>query len=167
MRKMTKANLESAFAGESMAHMKYAIFADKARKEGFTNVARLFEAISFAERVHATNHLQALGGIGKSTDNLETAIGGETYEVEEMYPAFRAVAELQEEKSAVRSTTYALEAEKIHAVFYTEAKHAVEAGKDIDVGDIYICEVCGYTGYGEPPDTCPVCKAKKDKFHIF
>ncbi|MGC8825926.1 MAG: rubrerythrin family protein [Anaerolineae bacterium] len=167
MRKMTKSNLEAAFAGESMAHMRYSIFADKAREEGFNNVARLFEAIAFAERVHATNHLRVLSGIGQSTSNLQTAIDGETFEVEEMYPAYRVVAESQDEKGAVVSTTYALEAEKIHAAMYTEAKQAVEAGKDIEPRDIFICSVCGYTGYGEPPDVCPVCKAKKEKFRLF
>jgi len=70
MHAMTKANLEAAFAGESQAHMKYAIFADKADKEGYPEVARLFRAISYAERVHATNHLRELGGIGDTTANL-------------------------------------------------------------------------------------------------
>jgi len=167
MRKMTKANLEAAFAGESQAHMKYAIFADKAKAEGFQNVSRLFEAIAYAERVHATNHYRALSGIKKSADNLQTAIDGETYEVDEMYPAFLAVAELQEEKQAKLSMHYAEEAEKIHTTMYTDAKAAVMAGKDIDVGQIHICDVCGYTGFGDAPDFCPICKAKKEKFTLF
>ena len=58
MKLMTKANIEAAFAGESQAHMKYAIYAEKAEREGFPHVARLFRAISYAERVHATNHLR-------------------------------------------------------------------------------------------------------------
>jgi rubrerythrin len=167
MRKMTKANLEAAFAGESQAHMKYSAFADKANAEGYANVARLFKAISYAERVHAINHLRVLGGISLSSDNLDAAVGGETYEVDEMYPAFQVVAELQDEKQAWRSMNFALEAEKIHAALYTGAKQAISAGKDIDVGQIHICDVCGYTGYGEAPDACPVCKAKKDKFRVF
>ena len=96
MRKMTKANLEAAFAGESQAHMKYAIFADKAEREGFPEVARLFRAISYAERVHATAHLRELGSINDTVANLEAAAGGEHYEITEMYPAFDAVAKLQE-----------------------------------------------------------------------
>ena len=96
MKKMTQANLETAFAGESQAHMKYANFADKAEKEGYSEVARLFRAISYAERVHATNHLRTLGGIGDTVANLTEAIGGENYENTEMYPAFDAVARLQE-----------------------------------------------------------------------
>jgi rubrerythrin len=114
MRKMTQANLEAAFAGESQAHMKYAIFADKAEEEGYPEVARLFRAISFAERVHATNHLRELGDIGDTVANLGTAMKGENYENTEMYPAFNAVAKLQEEKGAMLSIHYALEAEKIH-----------------------------------------------------
>jgi rubrerythrin len=167
MRKMTKANLEAAFAGESQAHMKYAAFAEKARQEGFPNVGRLFQAISYAEQVHATNHLRVLDGVGKTADNLDAAIGGETFEVEEMYAAYKVVAEAQEEKGALRSINYAVEAEKIHAVMYSDAKKSVLAGKDASIGVVHVCDVCGYTGFGEAPDACPVCKAKKDKFSLF
>lgn len=84
-----------------------------------------------------------------------------------MYPAFIAVAKLQEEKGAVLSNGGAMEAEKIHAAMYGEAKATVEAGKDAEVGQIYVCSVCGWTGEGEPPDECPLCKAKKEKFVTF
>lgn len=167
MRRMTEEDLKAAFAGESQAHMRYLIFAQKAEEEGYPNIARLFRAISFAEQVHATNHFRALGDLGSSADNLDAAIGGETFEVEEMYPAYDAVAELQGEKGARRSIRYALEAEKIHAAMYSKAKEAVKSGKDLEVGQIYICEVCGYTGEGEPPDRCPICGATKDKFRTF
>lgn len=116
MHEMTKENLKAAFAGESQAHMKYIIFADKAERDGYPEVARLFRAISYAERVHATSHLRELGGIGDTVVNLEAASSGEHYEHTEMYPAFDAVAKLQEEKGAVRSINYALETEKIHEV---------------------------------------------------
>lgn len=112
---MTESNLRSAFAGESQAHMRYLIFADRAEKEGYANVARLFRAIAYAEQVHATNHYRELGDINVSPQNLQVAIDGESWEVEEMYPAYLAVAQLQEEKGAQRSMGYALEAEKIHA----------------------------------------------------
>ena len=103
--------------------------------DGSRSAMWLFRAISYAEQVHATSHSKALGNLGKTADNLVAAIGGETYEVEEMYPAFRAVAELQEDK-------------------------------DAEVGDAYICEVCGWTVEGEPPDRCPLCGAKRDKFQL-
>jgi len=167
MRKMTQANLEEAFAGESQAHMKYLIFADKAEREGFPNVARLFQAIAYAERVHATNHFKALKNLGQTADNLGVAIAGETYEVEEMYPAFLAVAELQGEKVAIRSNTWALKTEKVHAEMYAAAQESVKAQKDTSVGQVYVCPVCGWTGEGEPPDECPLCGAKKEKFVTF
>jgi rubrerythrin len=167
MRQMTKANLEAAFAGESQAHMKYKIFADKAEEEGFPEVARLFRAISFAEQVHATNHFKQLQSIGTTVENLKEAAGGENYENTEMYPAFNAVAKLQEEKGAMLSIHYALEAEKIHEVMYGDAKKLVTNGQDIAEQPIYICPVCGYTAIGEPPEKCPVSKTPKEKFVKF
>jgi rubrerythrin len=164
---MTQANLEAAFAGESQAHMKYLAFADKAEKEGFPEVARLFRAVSYAEQVHATAHFKVLEGIGQTADNLQAAIGGETYEVEEMYPAFIAVAEVQEEKGAVRSNKFALEAEKVHAGLYEQARQAVLAGNDVALNTVHVCAVCGWTVEGDAPDRCPLCGAKKEKFVTF
>jgi rubrerythrin len=112
VRKVTEENLRMAFAGKSQAHMRYQIFADKAEKDNYPNIARLFRAIAYAERVHATNHFKALGDLDGSADNLEAAIGGETFEVQEMYPAYDAVAKLQGEREAERSVNFALEAEK-------------------------------------------------------
>lgn len=164
---MTESNLRSAFAGESQAHMRYLIFADRAEKEGYANVARLFRAIAYAEQVHATNHYRELGDINVSPQNLQVAIDGESWEVEEMYPAYLAVAQLQEEKGAQRYMGYALEAEKIHAQMYKEAKEAIEKGVDPELGAIYICQVCGHTVEGEPPEKCPLCGAKCEKYVKF
>lgn len=167
MRKMTKQNLESAFSGESMAHIRYLIFAEKAQKDGMPNLARLFQAIAYAEQVHATNHYRELGMLRESTDNLQTCIDGEHHEVEEMYPAYKAVAELQQESGAVRSTHYALEAEKIHEAMYQEAKQTVATGKDIKIGPVSICPVCGYTVEREVPEICPICSAPGKSFREF
>ena len=167
MRKMTEENLKAAFAGESQAHMRYLIFAKRAEADGFPNVARLFRAISYAEQVHATNHFDVLGMIHGSAEDLQMAIDGETYEVNEMYPAFAAVAQLQEEKGALKTTSWALQAEKVHAGMYQKAKQAVESNTDIQLGSVLICDVCGYTIEGDAPDRCPACGASKDKFRKF
>ena len=164
MRQMTEANLSAAFAGESQAHMKYMAFAARAERDGFPNVARLFKAISFAEQVHATSHFRTLGHIQSTSENLHAAISGENYEVNEMYPSFIVVAEQQNEKGAAKSETWALEAEKIHAGLYSNAKQAVDNGSDLDGSPIQICSVCGWTGIGDAPDRCPVCNAKKEFF---
>jgi len=167
MKKMTRANLEAAFSGESQAHMKYLIFAEAAERENLPNVARLFRAIAYAEQVHATNHFRNLGGIGETGENLKAAIEGENFEVEEMYPAYDAVARLQDEQGAVRSIHYAIEAEKIHAAMYEKARQAVLSGKDPQVAELFICPVCGYTHEGNPPDRCPVCNAPGSSFRKF
>lgn len=167
MKQSTAANLKEAFAGESQAYMKYSVFADKAERDGYPEVARLFRAIAHAERVHATNHLRQLGGINDTVTNLEQAMAGENYEVTEMYPAFRAVAELQDEKGALRSMRYALEAEKIHEVMYADAITAVAEDKDIASAAVFVCPVCGHTVIGEAPDRCPVCGLPHDKYIEF
>jgi rubrerythrin len=167
MRKMTESFLQAAFAGESQAHMRYLAFAERARKEGFPNLARTFEAIAFAEQVHATNHLRVLNGIKGSADNVQEALDGETFEIVEMYPVYHSTAEFQAEKDAVRTTNAALEAEKVHAAMYTDAKKSIEGGKDVGGGTVYICESCGFTALGEAPERCPVCGAPKARFRAF
>lgn len=167
MRKMTEENLKAAFAGQSQAHMRYLIFAEVAEKEGKPNLARLFRAIAYAEQVHATNHYRELGMIRGSMDNLDVAIAGETYEVEEMYPAFISVAELQKEEGAKRAFHFAIEAEKIHAQLYRQAKEAAEKGEDVKLDKIYICPVCGHTVVGTPPERCPICGAPREKYREF
>lgn len=167
MREMTQRFLNDAFAGESMAHMRYLLFADKAEEEGLREMARMFRAIAYAEMVHAGNHLEVLGNIKSTSDNIQTCIGGETFEIEEMYPAYNATAKLQDEDGAVRSTYYALEAEKIHADWYKKSREAVDKGEDVEVGTIQICSVCGHTREGEAPEKCPICGASKDKFRQF
>ncbi|MEM2529583.1 MAG: rubrerythrin family protein [Candidatus Bathyarchaeia archaeon] len=167
MRRMTEENLKSAFSGESQAHMRYLIFAKRAEEEGFPNVARLFRAIAYAEQIHATNHYDALGMIRGSFENLQAAIDGEDYEVNEMYPAFDAVAKLQGEGVAQRAFEWALQAEKIHAGMYQRARQSVGEGRDMRLGPVYICEKCGYTIEGEAPSRCPLCGAPSEKFKKF
>lgn len=166
MKETTEKNLKDAFAGESQAHMKYMVFADRAEREGLANIARLFRAASFSEQIHAANHLKTLG-VGKTAENLEVAFGGESYEITTMYPDFMAVAEADDEKRAFQSMNDAMEAEKVHAALYSQAKTAVAGGADMATVAIFVCPVCGYTMEGEAPERCPVCNAPKSKFITF
>lgn len=167
MRQMTEKSLREAFSGESQAHMRYLIFADLAEKEGKRDIARLFRAIAYAEQVHATNHFKALGDLKSTSDNLQTCWNGENYEIEEMYPAFNAIASMQDEKDAMRTIYFALSAEKIHRELYANTKQKVDEGEDVKFEKISICPVCGYTVVGEAPEKCPVCGAPKSSFHEF
>jgi rubrerythrin len=167
MKKMTLSNVQGAYAGESQAHMRYLNFAERARKDGFPNVARLFEAASFSEQIHATNHLKAMEGIQDTAANLVTAAGGEQFEVDDMYPAYMAVADLQGEANASKQMYRALAAEKVHFNLYQKASQNASAGKDIGETAYYICPVCGFTMEGEAPDVCPICGVKHDLFKKF
>jgi len=181
MKSMIEDNLRSAFSGESQAHMRYLIFSDIAASEGLPNVSRLFEAISFAERIHATNHFKnlshltgafptlAMAGFGPSTtsDNLAIAIEGEQFDIEQMYPVYKNTAAFQNEKGAERSFEWAWKAEMIHAAMFQKAKQSADSGKDLRLGPVQICEVCGHTVEGDAPERCPVCNAPKDKFRNF
>lgn len=175
---MTQDNLRSAFGGESQAHMRYMIWADVARKEGFPNVERLFNCTAYAEQVHANLHFKALRdvhgdfpvtsmagfGIADTAENLQKGIDGEVFEYTQMYPAYITVAEMQGEEEAVKAMRYAVEAEKVHAERYKEAKEAVEAGKDLDADDILVCPICGYITFDATEEVCPICGAKAKTF---
>ena len=157
----TENNLENAFAGESQANRKYLAFAKKAEAEGYAQVARLFRAAADAETIHALNHLKELGGIKTTKENLLEAISGETHEFQDMYPQMIKEAEAEGIKGALRSFTYANEVEKIHAGLYQKALEHLGKNEELDY---HVCQVCGYTAEGEPPDKCPVCGALKKSF---
>ena len=164
MAELTKKNLGEAFAGESKASQKYKAFAKKAVEDGFSNIARLFRVIAESETIHASNHLRNLGGIQSTLENLEEAWKGEKDEYSSMYPMFKKKAKRDTDNDALKTFYWANEAEKVHGDFYAKAMEAVKQGKDLDLGDLYVCSVCGFTVEGEPPDKCPVCGEARDKF---
>ncbi|NTV40955.1 MAG: rubrerythrin family protein [Candidatus Moranbacteria bacterium] len=161
----TQENLKAAFAGESQANRKYLAFAKVAEAEGKTNLAKLFRVVAEGETVHALKHLNNLGEVKDSVENVKAAIAGETYEVETMYPEFIAAAEEEGNGAAKVSFIGANEVEKIHQATFRKALEAVEAGNDIPEVQYHICSVCGELFEGEVPDNCPVCKAPKEKFY--
>ncbi len=180
---ITVKNLLAAFEGESNAHAKYTAFAAKADADGLHGAASLFRAAAHAEQIHAKNHarvIRQLGGeaqaeihaaeVKTTLENLKAALGGEQYEIDSMYPAFLEEATEHGNTAAIRTFTWALEAEKTHARLYREAITLVEAGKtDSWVGtvrDFYVCAVCGYTAETPEAEHCPVCNYPWEKFDI-
>lgn len=161
---MTKSydDLMAAFAGESQANRKYLAFAKKADEEGYAQVARLFRAAAAAETVHALTHFRTAGEIKSTEENLKAAVAGEHYENSEMYPSFMKDAEAEGDAKALKSFTWANEAEKIHEMLYKEALETL--GKPGDTFDYYICPICGYTHARTAPEKCPVCGTLGSKF---
>jgi len=178
---MTAEFLRSAYGGESMAHMRYLGWADKADKEGLPKIARLFRAVAYAEQVHATNHFVVLNGdvadacltagavfgMKETAENLVGAIAGEEHEVDQMYPVYYEAAKFQGEKDAMRTFNFALQAEKLHAGFFRQAREKALGKKDMEFEAMYICTVCGHTVADEAPGKCPVCGVAKEKYVRF
>ena len=160
----TEENLKKAFAGESQASRRYKAFAEKAEREGYPQVAKLFRAASEAETIHATNDLLIMKGVKSTADNLKAAIEGETYEYTDMYPSFLKDAKKDGQKAAEKIFQEAKETEEYHAAYYTEALEKVKQKKDIPPKDYYVCTVCGHTAENEAPDECPICGSTKKSF---
>ncbi len=154
-------NLKNAFAGESQANRKYLAFAKKADEEGHKQVARLFRAAAEAETVHAHAHLRVMGGVKGTKENIQEAIGGETFEFTKMYPQMIEEAKKEGNKQAQQSFEFANKVEKIHADLYQKALNNL--GKNESV-DYYVCQVCGNTVENAAPDKCPICGASKSMF---
>jgi rubrerythrin len=159
----TADNLKTAFAGESQANRKYLAYAMKAEKEGYPQIAKLFRAAADAETIHALGHLQNMGGVGSTLDNLKDAVAGETYEFTTMYPPMVAQAE-QEGHRGKTMLKWAEAVEKVHAELYQQALAALQTGKDLSTMEIYLCPVCGHLEVGNPPDKCPICGVVGAKF---
>ena len=159
----TSDDLKEAFAGESQANQKYRAFAKKAEQDGFPNVARLFRTTAEAERIHAEGHLRSLDGVASTQDNLKAAIQGETYEFTSMYPPMLAEAQAEGHRAKLMFG-FAVKTEAVHAELYQRALEAVAQGKDLAEAGFYLCPVCGYIEFGAPPETCPICGTRKEKF---
>jgi rubrerythrin len=171
----TMSNLQAAFNGETNARARYLAFAVKADKDGYAGVASLFRAAARAEEIHAGNHavvIKKFGGVPaarletlavKSTpENLKAAVKGETYERDEMYPAFIKQAQSEANTDAVRTFKFALAAEAEHAKLYTAALNDLETMKTSRV--FYVCPVCGFTGSTPEFERCPTCATPKERF---
>jgi len=171
----TLANLQAAYNGESNAHVRYLAFAIRADEDGYLRVGSLFRAAARAEQIHAANHAQVIRKLGatpeavietpiiRSTrENLETAIEGEVYERDIMYPEFLKIAEEEKNASAMRTFEFALEAEAEHARLYTEALQNLDAMKQKTV--FLVCSVCGFTTEKNDFDRCPVCHNPRERF---
>ncbi len=167
----TEANLATAFAGESQARNKYTYFASKAKKEGFNQIAAIFEETAKNEQEHAKMWFKLLNGgsIGSTAENLKSAAEGENYEWTDMYAGFAKVAREEgfEEIATLFDGVAAIEKE--HEERYKKLLANVEGGlvfsKEGDV--IWQCSNCGHIVIGKKaPEVCPVCAHPQAYFQV-
>jgi rubrerythrin len=175
----TLEDLQAAYIGETTASAKYAAFAQKAKDDGKCNIAKLFEAASKSESIHAANHKKALEALGGKIENVKPVVGvkttpeivqmaidGETYEVTTMYPQFIQDAKAEKVEKAEKSFTWAFDTEKKHQKFYTNAMMALKANSEDKLPAGYaVCPVCGNTyEIGSVDSKCSFCQTSKEKF---
>ncbi len=175
----TLKNLMTAFNGESNARAKYLTFADKAEQEGYGKVASLFRAAAQAEGIHLNNHaevIKTMGGVPeadiklpeiKSTgENIQDAVKGEEYERNTMYPQFISQARQENNTEAVRTFTYASDAEGEHAKLYREALNNLNQWK-VQKAEFSVCPTCGFTVESKPGfASCPTCATPGKLFQV-
>ena len=165
----TEQNLMAAFAGESQARNKYDYFASKAKKEGYEQIAAIFQETALNEKEHAKMWFKLFAGIGATTENLAAAAAGEHEEWTDMYKRFAEEAEAE---------GFAEIAEKFRKVAEVEAEHEkryLKLAKNIESGEVWVrvgknkwqCRNCGAIVEGEAaPDKCPVCDHPRAYFQL-
>jgi rubrerythrin len=158
----TEGNLAYAFAAESKATARNSAFAAKAEQEGYSQVSRLFRAVSEAESVHARRYLMLMRGkIGSTEENLEAAFENEIRANVEEYPKLIQDANAEQNSAAEKAFAQARDVESRHAELYKHAMNDMLSERDT----IYhVCQVCGYVAEDEAPENCPICGAVKGKF---
>ena len=165
----TEANLMYAFAGESQARNKYTYFASKARKEGYEQIAAIFEQTANNEKEHAKLWFKALNGIGTTAENLLAAAAGEHEEWTDMYNRFAEEAKAEGFMELAARFAMVAAIEKRHEERYRKLAANLESGEVwVRVGENrWECRNCGHIYVGaKAPEICPVCSHPKAYFEI-
>ena len=166
----TEANLQTAFAGESMAHTKYLYFASKAKKDGYVQIAKIFEATAGNEKEHAKIWFKLLNdGIGPTTENLKAAAEGENYEWTDMYDGFAKTAEEEGFPELAAKFRLVAAIEKHHEERYRALLHNVEMAEVFAKSEVKVweCRNCGHIIVGtSAPEICPTCAHTQSYFEI-
>ncbi len=166
----TEANLMAAFSGESQARNKYTYYASKARKDGYEQIAGIFEETAANEKAHAEIWFKLLNnGIGRTLDNLKDAAAGENYEWTDMYAGFAKTAREEGFTQIASLFEGVAKIEKEHEERYLKLVKDMEDGlvfsRDGDM--IWQCRNCGHIAIGKKaPDVCPVCAHPQSYFQI-
>ena len=165
----TEANLQAAFAGESQARNKYTYFASVARKEGFEQIAAIFQATADNEKEHAKLWFKELEGIGDTAANLEAAAAGENFEWTDMYEAFAKTAEEDGFTALAKRFRMVAAIEKRHEERYRALLHNIETAAVFEKSEVKVweCRNCGHIVVGtKAPEVCPVCAHPQSYFEI-
>ena len=167
----TEKNLEAAFAGESQARNKYTYFASKAKKDGYEQIAAIFEETAGNEKEHAKMWFKELhdGAVPSTVENLRAAADGENYEWTDMYVEFAKTAREEGFEELAKKFEAVAEIEKHHEERYRKLLKNIEDSKVFskDGDAIWVCRNCGHIVVGKKaPEVCPVCNHPQSYFEI-
>jgi len=165
----TAKNLEAAFAGESEARNKYSYFASKAKKEGFEQIAAIFEETANNEKEHAKLWFKELYGVGTTAENLGAAAAGENYEWTDMYAGFAKTAEAEGFPELAARFRAVAAIEKRHEERYRALLKNIETAQVFEKSEVKVweCRNCGHIVVGtKAPEVCPVCAHPKAYFEV-
>ncbi len=165
----TEKNLMAAFAGESQARNKYTYFASVAKKEGYEQIASIFQNTADNEKEHAKMWFKELKGIGTTAENLKAAAEGENYEWTDMYATFAKEAEEEGFTELARKFALVAEIEKSHEERYLALLNNVEMQKVFEKSEeiMWECRNCGHLVVGKKaPQVCPVCAHPQSYFEV-
>ena len=165
----TEQNLMKAFAGESQARNKYTYYASKAKKDGYEQIAAIFEETANNEKEHAKMWFKELNGIGTTAENLVSAAEGENFEWTDMYADFAKTAEEEGFTELAEKFRMVAAIEKTHEERYRALLHNVETKEVFEKSEVKVweCRNCGHIVVGvKAPQVCPVCNHPQAYFEI-
>ncbi|MBR0182836.1 MAG: rubrerythrin family protein [Bacteroidaceae bacterium] len=165
----TEKNLEAAFAGESQARNKYSYFASRAKKDGYEQIAALFEATANNEKEHAKMWFKELEGIGDTAQNLAAAAAGENYEWTDMYDGFAKTAEQEGFTELAAKFRLVAAIEKSHEERYRALLRNIETRQVFEKSEVKVweCRNCGHIVVGtKAPEICPTCAHPQSFFEV-
>lgn len=160
----TQEALQQAYAGEAKASLRLKVYAEKAEKDGYPQIAKLFRVIAFSEEIHGARALRVLREVGSTEENLAQSFESEKGVAEVAYGEFVKLAEAEGNQGAVLHFSQSRDVEETHAKLYKEAMNHLMEERETSY---HVCLVCGYVADGVLPEVCPVCGARQDQFRPF
>jgi rubrerythrin len=156
--------LNQVYVGEAKAALRLKVYAQKAKDEGYKQMARLFRVIAFSEEIHGARALRVLKEVKSTEENLAASFESEKKVTEIAYDSFVKLAEEAGDKAALLHFSQSRDVEETHAKLYKQAMADFMEERETSY---FVCKVCGYVADGTLPDECPICGAKKEQFVDF
>jgi len=150
-----------SYTAEAKAALRLKVYADKAEKEGYTQIAKLFKAIAISEEIHGARSLKEIMEIKSTEENLSDSFESEKNVAEVAYDEFLKKAIEEDDSKAIKVFSQTRDVEDSHSKLYKEAMNHMLEDRETTY---YLCEVCGFISDGVLPDNCPVCGATKKQF---